>query len=134
MLTLLICSKPVKDQYLNERTQGVAGSRPIAPLGPPASVRSSQRTEPLLKPAPPKVRVADNLTRGSVPMVGRWKSPKGLPGRSPDSRWRSDLVVRAHLVWPAAGSSDTRCRVPPMPSAAEHVPHRPVEDPSRSGP
>jgi hypothetical protein len=51
-----------------------AGPRPIAPLGPPASVRFQvlQRTEPLLRPAP-----SDDLTRGSVPMMDRSKIPQG---------------------------------------------------------
>jgi hypothetical protein len=58
----------------------------IAPLGPPAVVgfRVLQRTEPLLRPAPPKGRVARRVEwRRTLPWdpnhgpVG--KSPEGLP-------------------------------------------------------
>ena len=83
MLSLLICSNPVKGQHHNERSQGVAGSRPVAPLGPPASVRLRvhQLTDPLLRPAPPEGsrrpagRVAEASAQGLRPNMGRVENP-----------------------------------------------------------
>ena len=74
-------------------------SRPIAPLGPPtpaaapsppAHRSAAQASAPEGSPGPAG-RVAHDLTRGSVRVIGRWKLPRGLPG--PKSRWRSDLLV-----------------------------------------
>ena len=117
MLSLLICSNPVKGQHHNERSQGVAGSRPVAPLGPPASVRLRvhQLTDPLLRPAPPEGsrrpagRVAEASARGPVPIWAGWKSPEWRPGRGPDGvATKSSL---AHEVRPAGSSRWYSCRV-----------------------
>ncbi len=124
-------------------------------LGRLQPLRVLRPTDALLRPAPPRVARPGGSSggmpaRGAGPIMGRWENP-------PRAGWarRSELVVRRvrgpawsgpqpaplgqdrswpRLVWPAAGSGETRCRVPPGTGAAERVPCSLVEGPSRSGP
>ncbi len=67
----------IPDDLDDECSQGVAGSRPFAPLGLPAVVcfRVLQLTEPLLGPAPRRVAAQPGGSGGAWPQA----SSRGRP-------------------------------------------------------
>jgi hypothetical protein len=131
-----------------------AGVTPDSEHGPSnqSLVRRKDLHQPLrvprnIRPAPPKGRLAGPCGSTHLPMMGRvpragW-SVVPIPGHAvhvhsfvhswgcPDGV--ASYLSESHLVRPAAGSGETRCRVPPGTGSAELVPCSNSSNPTHSG-